>query len=259
LRLWERAAVSTPQVPNAHCAHAAAAAAVHTCAPPPASASRPNREPTSLLLLLLLRFGSPPPPSRRSDPTPTPPPTPASSPPSPESATPATRSTQVPREPATRRHAGPCTAGYCAADHPSWDASATRSSNCTASPAVWAMPGAPWDTPGSGLQARRAPCCPAMRGRGPLGMFSARSGISGALPVAGRTSLVLRSFCRRVPGWVFLLTAGRCIAMWSRAGSVPVSSAKRRWWTCMPNAVMCPMLAGCLMGLLAQTQYAGQA
>ncbi|KAB8098927.1 hypothetical protein EE612_028671, partial [Oryza sativa] len=63
---------------------------------------------------------------------------------------------------------------------------------------------------------------------------------------------------RRQAGCSCLRQAG-ALQCGQRAGSVPVPSAKRRWWTCMPNVVMCPMLARCLMGLLAQTQYAHQA
>jgi hypothetical protein len=188
----------------------AAAAAVRTCIPlpPPSSALRLSRGPSSILSASFRQLRR-----RRVSSTPRPTTLPSSRR-SPGSAdTPTTRSTQVFTEPIRRGHAGSCTHGSCASACPSGVASATRSSTCTAGPAAWATPGARWPAaPGLQRQARRrARCCPATLGQGPLGMFSMRSSVSGVPLVARRTSLALRWFCPRVRGWVPSSTAGRCI------------------------------------------------
>jgi hypothetical protein len=225
---------------------------VRTCVPlpQPCSATHPRREPSSLPIPT-----SPHPPPRTPSST-----TPTSSPPSPESAMPANRSTQVPIAPTHRGRAGSCTRGSCALACRSRGASARSSSTSTPVPASWATPGALRTASGRGIGALpRARCYPATRGRGLPMTSSTHFGASGACSVAGRTSLPLRSSCRRVRGWASSTTAGRCIATCSRAGSAPVPSVKRRLWIRMPNVARSLMLGGCSMGLLARTPYVGQA
>jgi hypothetical protein len=175
--------------------------------PPPSSAPRPSRGPSSILFVSFRH-----PRRRRVSPTARPTTPPSSPRSSGSAATPITRSTQVLTEPIRRGHAGSCTHGSCASACPSGAASATRSSTCTAGPAAWATPGARWAAaPGLQRQARRrARCCPATRGRGPLGTFSMRSSVSGVPLAARQTSLALQWFCPRVRGWVLSSTAGRC-------------------------------------------------